>query len=352
MEKNICYRQPRRKEVVYDDCILEDSLSQGDWHIEEDPNVDYEMLLRGLRACAERASKPRTTNLDQISKITKELLERRRTLRFNPKASHIERQKKILEAAQRRASLNKCRRDLREYNIPLEVLLSEDGTSTSSHVQLGSVLQLLGPHPDRVEGHRAAFPPPSHHTHTHWKGVRQGDNKSPKLFAAALQWIMKSLSWEERGTRVDGRFLSNLRFADDIVLLSSSTNEAETMLNELNEARKRVGLRINRKKTQFMKNAYCEDGGVQLEDSKIVETSSYVYLGRPMNMENDLKEKLNRRIRTARAAFAAVREATDQLTDQDLLLFQRSVTQRRRRQTLLPRPGSYLLPTEPLRDAF
>ncbi|KAK6767078.1 hypothetical protein RB195_026512 [Necator americanus] len=29
-----------------DDYVLEDSLSQGDWHIEEDPNVDYEMLLR------------------------------------------------------------------------------------------------------------------------------------------------------------------------------------------------------------------------------------------------------------------------------------------------------------------
>ncbi|KAK6750214.1 hypothetical protein RB195_002295 [Necator americanus] len=90
------------------------------------------------------------------------------------------------------------------------------------------------------------------------------------------------------------------------------------MLNELNEAGKRIGLRINRKKTQFMKNAYCEDGGVQFEGSQIVETSSYVYLGRSMNMENDLKEELNRRMRAAWAAFAAVREATDQLTDQDL----------------------------------
>ncbi|KAK6757899.1 hypothetical protein RB195_015615 [Necator americanus] len=66
-----------------------------------------------------------------------------------------------------------------------------------------------------------------------------------------------------------------------------------------------------------MKNAYCEDGGVQLEGSQIVETSSYVYLGRSMNMENDLKEELNR-MRAAWAAFAAVRDATDQLTDQDL----------------------------------
>ncbi|KAK6736077.1 hypothetical protein RB195_019012 [Necator americanus] len=47
MEKNICYRQRRRKEVVYDDCVLEDSLSQGEWHIEEDPNG-------GLRGVAQR----------------------------------------------------------------------------------------------------------------------------------------------------------------------------------------------------------------------------------------------------------------------------------------------------------
>ncbi|KAK6761851.1 hypothetical protein RB195_022820 [Necator americanus] len=127
MEKKICYRQRRRKEVIYDDCVLQDSLPQGDWHIEEDPNVDYEMLLRGLRVCAERASKPRTTNLDRISKTTKELLERRAS-RVDPNASDIERQKKILEAAQRRTSLKKCRRDLREYNIPLAALLSEYGT--------------------------------------------------------------------------------------------------------------------------------------------------------------------------------------------------------------------------------
>ncbi|KAK6730616.1 hypothetical protein RB195_007217 [Necator americanus] len=47
------------------------------------------------------------------------------------------------------------------------------------------------------------------------EGARQGDTISPKLFTAALQWIMKSLSWEERGIRVDGRFLSNLRLADE-----------------------------------------------------------------------------------------------------------------------------------------
>ncbi|KAK6745848.1 hypothetical protein RB195_012144 [Necator americanus] len=140
VEKNICYRQQRRREVVHNDCVLED------WHIEEDPIVDYEKLLRRVRACA---------NLDRILKTTKELLERRRALRLDPNASHIERlvantiyrkvlqedflkyrQKKILEAAQRRTSLKKCRRDLREYNIPLATLLGEDGTRTSSRREM------------------------------------------------------------------------------------------------------------------------------------------------------------------------------------------------------------------------
>ncbi|KAK6755361.1 hypothetical protein RB195_013996 [Necator americanus] len=117
--------------VVLKSRISKDFLSQGDWHTEEDPDVDYEMLLRGLRACAERALKPRTTNLDRISKTTKELLERRRTFGLDPNASHIERQRKILETAQRRTSLAKCRRDLHEYNILLAALLSKDGTRTS-----------------------------------------------------------------------------------------------------------------------------------------------------------------------------------------------------------------------------
>ncbi|WKY04192.1 hypothetical protein Q1695_005292 [Nippostrongylus brasiliensis] len=91
------------------------------------------------------------------------------------------------------------------------------------------------------------------------KGVRQGDTISPKLFTAALQWVMKSLDWDEMGIRVDGKFLPNLRFADGIVIFAKSTTEAETMLRELDEAGRKIGLHINRKKTQFMKNSWCDE---------------------------------------------------------------------------------------------
>ena len=112
-------------------------------------------------------------------------------------------------------------------------------------------------------------------------------------------WVIKSLDWEDKGICVNGKFLSNLRFADDIVIFSRSTNEAEMMLRELNEVGSKIGLRINRMKTQFMKNAWCDGGRVEIDGSPIAETKSYVYLGRSMNMDNDMKEELDRRRRTA-----------------------------------------------------
>ena len=86
----------------------------------------------------------------------------------------------------------------------------------------------------------------------------------------------------------------------------------------MNEAEKRIGLRFNRRKTQFMKNAWCEGTRVEVGGSPITETNSYVYLGRSMNMENDLEEELGRRRRAAWAAFGPLKEATDQLADPEL----------------------------------
>ncbi|KAK6729470.1 hypothetical protein RB195_006487 [Necator americanus] len=104
----------------------------------------------------------------------------------------------------------------------------------------------------------------------------------------------------------DGEMLYQRRDEDVIITLLLSDEELNRELPDIYIPQ------------NIMKNAYCEDGGVQLESSQIVETSSYVYLERSMNMENDLKEELNRRMRAACAAFTAVKEATDQLTDQDL----------------------------------
>ena len=53
------------------------------------------------------------------------------------------------------------------------------------------------------------------------RGVRQGDNISPKLFTACLQdAIINKINWEGKGINIDGELLSHLIFADDIVLVA------------------------------------------------------------------------------------------------------------------------------------
>nr|CDJ90892.1 RNA-directed DNA polymerase (reverse transcriptase) domain containing protein [Haemonchus contortus] len=125
---------------------------------------------------------------------------------------------------------------------------------------------------------------------------------------------MKSLDRDEKGIRVDGRFLSNLRFADDIVLFSSSIAEAETMLAELNKAGKKAGLRINQTKTQLMRNVWADEGQIKIDGTPIKETSSYVYLGRYIIMDNDMREEL---VRRQKAAFGPLKEVTIHLADPD-----------------------------------
>ncbi|KAK6735092.1 hypothetical protein RB195_018344 [Necator americanus] len=76
--------------------------------------------------CAERASKPRTPNLDRISKTTKELLEKK-SLRLTPNESHIE----------RLIAITSCGKPLQEeHNIQLVALLSKDGTRMSSRREM------------------------------------------------------------------------------------------------------------------------------------------------------------------------------------------------------------------------
>ena len=70
------------------------------------------------------------------------------------------------------------------------------------------------------------------------RGVRQGDNISPKLFTACLQdAIINKINWEDKGINIDGEHLSHLIFADDIVLVAKSPEELESMLTDIHLAK-------------------------------------------------------------------------------------------------------------------
>ena len=135
------------------------------------------------------------------------------------------------------------------------------------------------------------------------RGVRQGDTISPKLFTLALEDVFKTLDWSTKGLNVNGEYLSNLRFADDIVIFAKDEEELNTMLTEINTACVKIGLKMNISKTKMMSNTE-QSHPVLINGKQIEKVESYVYLGHTVMLgrENQVIE-IERRRGLAWAAF-------------------------------------------------
>ena len=135
------------------------------------------------------------------------------------------------------------------------------------------------------------------------KGVRQGDTISPKLFTACLEEIFRKLNWRDRGIKIGDEYLSNLRFADDIVLFSESANGLQQMLEELNRESLKVGLKMNKKKTKIMFNRHIQAEQIQIQNEALEVVDEYVYLGQLVQTNTSFETEIKRRIKLGWSAF-------------------------------------------------
>ncbi|KAE9421026.1 hypothetical protein Angca_002128, partial [Angiostrongylus cantonensis] len=94
-----------------------------------------------------------------------------------------------------------------------------------------------------------------------------------------------------------------LRFADDIVHITPDISQTETIFANFDKACGKIGPRLNLKKTMFMKNGLVSFAPLTLNGTNISECSNYVYLGREINMMNDLASELSRGKRAPWGAF-------------------------------------------------
>ena len=69
--------------------------------------------------------------------------------------------------------------------------------------------------------------------------MRQGDPISPNLFTAVIEEIFKKADLD-KGINIDGERLQNLRFADDVALVTETSKEMEEHLNKLNTESKNM----------------------------------------------------------------------------------------------------------------
>ncbi|EYB85833.1 hypothetical protein Y032_0290g1548 [Ancylostoma ceylanicum] len=150
------------------------------------------------------------------------------------------------------------------------------------------------------------------------RGVRQGDPISPSLFSAVLESVIRKCSWDGQGININGRMLNHFRFADDIVVLTHTPQEAEQMIQQLNEEGKKAGLHLNIAKTKVMRNRFADPSPIRLGQAILENTDEYVYLGRLINMDNNLKPEIVRRKRAAWAAYNTIKPAVSQMKNSKL----------------------------------
>lgn len=134
---------------------------------------------------------------------------------------------------------------------------------------------------------------------------KRGSSRKHSLLKAACNRIevdneVTRVGWERHKYWRENTPKSS--YSDDIIIFWRCAKEPERAFNELNEMGKKIGVSMNRKKTQFMKIPWCENEQSKLDDSPITATTPrtyFVYHRRSMNMENNLKKELDRRRRAA-----------------------------------------------------
>jgi len=78
--------------------------------------------------------------------------------------------------------------------------------------------------------------------------------------------MREALDGYNKGFRIGGRVINNLRYADDVVLISTSPEDLQELIDRVRASSEKVGLLINTDKTKVMT---CGNNGMNTRISLV-----------------------------------------------------------------------------------
>ena len=155
------------------------------------------------------------------------------------------------------------------------------------------------------------------------KGSKQGDPMSSLLFNTVLQYALNNVIQRWHRKKGMGIYLSdqerdcltNLRFADDVMLFATSKGQIQNMMCKFKEATEKVWLTIHPDKTKILSNEssmnsdtkrYIKIGDMNIEI--LSKSESVKYLGQRISFYQQETLEIKSRIRGAWTTFRKYRQ--------------------------------------------
>ena len=107
---------------------------------------------------------------------------------------------------------------------------------------------------------------------------------------------MRNAGLEEAqaGTKIAGRNINNLRYADDTTLMAETKEELKSLLMQVKEEGEKVGLKLNIQKMKIMASGPITSWEI---DGETVETvSDFIFGGSKITADSDCSHEIKRRL--------------------------------------------------------
>ena len=107
---------------------------------------------------------------------------------------------------------------------------------------------------------------------------------------------MRNAGLEEAqaGTKIAGRNINNLRYADDTTVMAESEEELKSLLMKVEDKSEKVGLKLNIQKTTIMASSPITSWEI---DGETVETvSDFIFGGSKITVDGDCSHEIKRRL--------------------------------------------------------